>query len=245
MAASRRRRSRARHRRATSRPPPRRHRRPGSRSVQTPVARSQIAGVGRSAGSWLIGHPSVARDGRPRGGDDGARAVAALPDHLARAGIDDPDGRVRDVAVLGVLEGEQRAVGRERGELARGPVRAGEPEPLGAPRDLLGGRSAERHVDREPVAVADRHGHQPRRLRHALGPPDRHALEERLLTASLQRLAASARSRRRCPPARTPPRRRRRGVALQHADRVVRDLARLAGAESNACTCHTPLSFVS
>ncbi len=143
-----------------------------------------------------------------------------------------------DVAVLGVLERQERPVGGERRQFhAAGLARhAGQTEPLGAPRELPDGSAVLGDVDREAVPVADARRHDPRRLRHALVPPDRDALEERLVPAALERLqepTARLIARVLLPEHDAGP--VEDGVPGQDADGVVGDLTRRARGRRRTC----------
>ena len=93
-----------------------------------------------------------------------------------------------EVAVLRVLEAEQRPVRREGAAEEAGLVRAPEAKGLGRAVELARGCAVERHVHREPVAVADAGDDDSRRLREALVPAVRDALEERSRLAARERL---------------------------------------------------------
>ena len=84
-----------------------------------------------------------------------------------------------EIAVLGVLEAEQRAVRREGAPQEAIPVGASEAYRRVRAVDDLGLAAVERDVDREAVAIGDRRHHDPGRLRESLVPAVRHAVEER------------------------------------------------------------------
>ena len=141
------------------------------------------------------------------------------------------------VAVLGVLECEQRAVGRERSEVVAAVVGAAERDRLGAAPDLLRRLAVGRDEDREPVRVADAGGDEPWRLREPLVPAQRDAWQEGIGVAARERLGvplaglaaglvlpvqdASSVERER---------------ARDHADRMVGDLAAIPLARSPTWT---------
>ena len=130
--------------------------------------------------------PVDRRPGRP---EHAPRAIAAVRDRAARPGVDDPERGMQQVAVLRVLQREQRAVRRETGSITGVVPVAGDPEPLGAPRDLLRRTTIDRYEDREAaVAICDRDGGDPRPERHPVVPSDRQAFEERLGAAPFERL---------------------------------------------------------
>ena len=128
-------------------------------------------------------------DRRPGGCEHARRAIPPLPDHAARPGVDDPERGMQHVAVLRVLQGEQRAVRREAGAVTGVVPVAGDPDPLGAPGDLLRRTTIDRYEDRETsVAICDRDGGDPRTERHPVVPSDRQAFEERLGAAPFEGL---------------------------------------------------------
>ena len=100
---------------------------------------------------------------------------------------------MQHVAVLRVLQREQRTVRRETGAVTGVLPVAGDPDPLGAPGDLLRRTTIDRYEDREgAVAICDRDGGDPRAERHPVVPSDRQAFEERLGAAPLEGLPQPA-----------------------------------------------------
>src|SRR5882724_271821 len=93
-----------------------------------------------------------------------------------------------EVTVLGVLQAEQRAVGREPAAAKAMLVDAADAN--GFPRSIHLHRRAspERDVDGESVEVADSRRHDPRGLREAFAPAIGYALQERLRLPSRERL---------------------------------------------------------
>ena len=131
--------------------------------------------------------PLVPRDGRPALPVHRHALVAQFADRRARARIDDAQRRVDQVAVLGVLEAEERAVRRERAAQAA-VLGGGEVHRLLRAMDLARWASVERYVDREPVAVADPDRDDPRALGQAAVPAVGNALEEGLRLTAVERL---------------------------------------------------------
>ena len=140
------------------------------------------------AGLVRGGQPTIAGGRGPRGRHHRGGSVSAFAEDRAGPGLDDPQRGVRDVAVLRMLQREERAVRRQPGGSAA-LERAGDRQPFGAPRDLLRGFPLERHEDREPaVALAHTQAHDARRLREALAPPHRDPVEERDGAPTVERL---------------------------------------------------------
>ena len=93
-----------------------------------------------------------------------------------------------EVAVLGMLEAEQRSVRREGAPQEAFPVGASESHRPVSPVDDLRLAALQRDVDREAVAIGDRRRHDPRRLCESLVPSMRHAVEKRRGVAAVERL---------------------------------------------------------
>ena len=138
------------------------------------------------------------------------------------------------VAVFGVLEAEERAVGRQSGavEPPSRPVRLPERDRFGALVHGFGGTPVLAREDVEAVAVADEGNSDPRALGEAFVPSMRHAFQEGRGRTAVEGLVE--------PPSRFVARLVLepddagsivRGCALGDADGMVRDPASLAGRE--------------
>ncbi len=134
----------------------------------------------------------VSGHGRPAASGQRHSLVEQLADDRAGARIDHAKRGVYEVAVLRVLEAEQRAVRGERP--AEESVRFDAPEPhraIGAV-DRPCGAAVDRDVDGEALAVGDRRDDDPRRLGEPFVPSVRHAVEEERRLASVERLHVPA-----------------------------------------------------
>src|SRR5205814_6009009 len=85
---------------------------------------------------------------------------------------------MNQVTVLGVLEAEQRTVGREAAARETALVDASEPNGFSGAIHLGRASTVETDVDRESVAIADAGGDDPRRLGEPFVPAVRDAFEE-------------------------------------------------------------------
>src|SRR5919199_1371585 len=100
--------------------------------------------------------------------------------------VDDAQRRMQQVAVLGVLQAEERAVGGEAAAEEAAWALA-DPDEVGRAVELAHVAAA-RDIDREAVAVANARGDDAGRLRQAVAPAVRHAVEERSALAAGERL---------------------------------------------------------
>ena len=146
------------------------------------------------------------------------------------------------VAVLGVLQAEERAVRGQRAAQEPSLVDAAEANRLGRAVDLAGRRSIERDVHGEPVAVAESGGDDARRLGEPLAPAVRDAVEERARSRRRRTAArASGPTRRRSRPG-TRGRLRRRASASRRSRPTGSSVTwrRVPVSRSQAWTCQTP-----
>ena len=93
--------------------------------------------------------------------------------------VDDAQRRVQHVAALAVLQTQQRSVRREAAPVEARTLRSRHPQPIGAPQRLFRRSSVDRDVDREPVAIAHRGGHDAGRLCEPFVPAERDAVQVR------------------------------------------------------------------
>jgi hypothetical protein len=132
----------------------------------------------------------VAGDRRPGEGHQLRPGILELADDDTRPGVEDAKRGVDEVAVLAVLDRDERLVGVQSGELvaaASHGVAAAEEDGFRAPE-----KPSRRPVGLDPVqgeAVAARDGGDgaPEARRQALVPADRQALGEGLRVAALER----------------------------------------------------------
>ncbi len=115
-----------------------------------------------------------------------------LAEGLARSRIDHPKGRVDEVAVLGVLEAQHRAVGRESGPVEPGSFGSPQPRGLLGSIELLRRFVPHGGVDGESISVAHSHRIEARRLGKALVPPRREEIEERAALPAVEWLVEPA-----------------------------------------------------
>ena len=179
------------------------------------------------------------RDGRPAARDQRHALVELLAHGLARARVEDAERGVDEVAVLGVLEAEQRAVRRERAPQEAVPVGASEAYRGVRAVDDLRLAAVERDVHGKAVAIGDR-----RRRRSpapARVPRSTRAARPRGTATSRRRgtaARASGRTRRRSRPGTTARPRRR---ASERRRRARPDGSSPGAADpvsvSKACTC--------
>src|SRR3989442_4544155 len=92
------------------------------------------------------------------------------------------------VALLGMLQAEQRAVGRESATARAVLVDTADANGVGGSIHLRCRATPDRDVDGESVDVADSRGHDPRGLREALVPAVGYAVKEGLGLPSRERL---------------------------------------------------------
>ena len=173
-------------------------------------------------------HPAVAWPRREPEADQLAVDVAQLGDRRAGLGVDRPQPRVHDVAVLHDLEARDGVV---RGQRAVPAHAAREAERLRVLVEESSRSTVRCGPDRVPVGVRPPDHHAPPADREPLGPADRHALHERhRLAVTLERrhdprALLGARLVAEPDDARAVARRQ----ALDHPDRVVRDLVSTPG----------------
>src|SRR6185369_14321935 len=134
------------------------------------------------------GEPLVAGNRRPGGGDHRRGAVAAFRGDGPAPRLHDPERGVHQVAMLGVLDRQERSVGRQPGEVAPMLI-AGEAQPLRRVRDRAHPLAVDRGVDPERAVLgADARGHDAVALGEAAVPAARYTVEEWLRAAALERL---------------------------------------------------------
>ena len=134
----------------------------------------------------------VAGNGRPAASGQRHPLVELLADGRARARVDHAERWMDEVAVLRMLEAEQRAVRGERPAEESLQVDAPEPHRAIGTVDRPCGAAVDRDVDGEALAVGDRRDDDPRRLGEPFAPSVRHAVEEERRLASVERLHVPA-----------------------------------------------------
>ena len=159
---------------------------------KSPVSRFQIAGPRVAVALVVARETLIAGHGRPAASGERHPLVELLADRFARARVDDAERWVDEVAVLGVLEAEQRAVRGERPAEKSPRLDAPEPHRVIGAVDRLCRAAVDRHVDGEALAIGDRRDDDPRCLREPFVPAVRHAVEEQRRLASVERLHVPA-----------------------------------------------------
>ena len=132
--------------------------------------------------------PCVTGDRRPALRVERQPLVEEVSDDRAGPRIDDPQRRMDQVAVLGVLVTEQRTVARQRAAQEAAVVVPTEPHGVAGAMELMRASAVERYVDGEAVSIGGRRDDDSRSLREALVPAVRDAVEERSRLASEERL---------------------------------------------------------
>ena len=155
-----------------------------------PLAGLEIPDPGSLVALALVieGQPLVARHRRPALRHQRHAVVRQLADRSPGARIDDLERRMDQVAVLGVLQAQERAVGRQRSSQESGFVDAAEANGLGRAVDLARSGSVERDIHAESVWLADPRGDDARRLSQTLVPAVRDALEQPCRLSAGERL---------------------------------------------------------